>query len=77
MRFPSRKEGVRGHFNHMCAYIGQEPYGTPHGRYYAVLTTPHAGKVRYVEGLTGTWAMDPQYGTRVRNLLNEMLNFKG
>ncbi len=74
--FGTAKNGVRGHTNHMAAYVGLTPYGDPHGRYYAVLTTAHAGKVTYVEGLTGTWAMDPAYATRVRSMLNELLNFK-
>ena len=49
--FATPQEGVRGHFNHMAAYLGLEPIGEPHGRYYVVKEMPWAGTVKYVEEL--------------------------
>ncbi len=72
--FPTPTEGVRAHFNHMCAYTGLAPSGQPHGRYYLVLTIPWAGTIRYVEELGGRWAPDPGYGNSiVSHYLNGLL----
>ncbi len=72
--FATPEEGVRAHFNHMCAYAGLEPVGTPHGRYWIVLAQPWAGRVRFVEELSGRWAVDADYGASiVRDYLGGML----
>ena len=63
--FPTPEEGVRAHFNHICAYTGLEPLGTPHARYYVVASLPWAGTVRFVEELGGKWAPAPDYGTSI------------
>jgi len=60
--FETADDGVRAHFNHICAYIGLEPIGTPHDRYYVVLTTKNAGKVKNIEDLGGKWCPDLYYG---------------
>jgi len=63
--FATPEDGVRAHFNHMCAYIGLEPLGTPHGRYYSVKSLSWAGTVRTVEELGGKWAPHPDYGVSI------------
>ncbi len=72
--FDTPEEGVRGHFNHLCAYVGLKPVGEPHGRYRVVLGQPWAGKVRHVEELGGRWAVSADYGISiVRDYLNGLL----
>ncbi len=63
--FATPREGVRAHFNHMCAYVGLEPAGVPHGRYWIVLAQPWAGRIRFVEELGGRWAVGADYGTSI------------
>ena len=72
--FATPQEGVRGHFNHMAAYLGLEPIGEPHGRYYVVKEMPWAGTVKYVEELGGKWAPAADYGLSiVKDYLNGLL----
>lgn len=72
--FDTPEEGVRAHFNHMCAYVGLEPVGIPHGRYWVVLAQPWAGQVRFVEELGGKWALGADYGVSiVRDYLKGLL----
>lgn len=75
--FPTKEDGVRGHFNHMCAYTGTNPVGTPHNRYYLALSADWAGTVQYVEDLGGKWCPDPEYGKTILNVfLDKMLDNK-
>lgn len=60
--FETPEDGVRGHFNHMSAYIGLEPVGEPHGRYYSVKSIKWAGTVKTLEELGGKWCPDLYYG---------------
>lgn len=60
--FETPEDGVRGHFNHMSAYIGLEPVGEPHGRYFSVKSIKWAGTVRTLEELGGKWCPDLYYG---------------
>jgi len=71
--FATPEDGVRGHFNHVCAYVGKEPVGQPHDRYYVVKGLSWAGTVKYVEELGGKWAPSPSYGERIVKLLNALL----
>lgn len=73
-QFATPEDGVRGHFNHIAAYVGLEPVGEPHGRYFVVLTTPWAGTVTTVEELSGKWAPSESYHERIINLIDEMVN---
>lgn len=74
--FETREDGVRGHFNHMCAYVGVEPIGEVHGRYNSVKTLSWAGTIKYVEDLGGRWCPDLYYGYAiVKDLLNKMEQF--
>ncbi|MDD6213794.1 MAG: S-layer homology domain-containing protein [Firmicutes bacterium] len=71
--FETPDDGVRAHFNHMSAYIGLEPVGTPHGRYYSVKTLKWAGSVKTVEELGGKWCPDLYYGYSIlHNYLEKM-----
>lgn len=60
--FETPEDGVRGHFNHMSAYIGLEPVGEPHSRYYSVKSINWAGTVKTLEELGGKWCPDLYYG---------------
>lgn len=72
--FATPDDGVRGHFNHMCAYVGLEPIGEPHPRYDVVKSMPWAGTVRHVEELSGKWAPGAAYGSGlVRNYLTPLM----
>lgn len=72
--FPTPEDGVRAHYNHMAAYVGLAPIGTPHGRYYVVKALAWAGTVRYIEQLGGKWAPNPDYGRSiVRDYLADLL----
>lgn len=65
--FETPEDGVRGHFNHMSAYIGLAPIGEPHGRYHSIKTMPWAGTVKYLEELGGKWCPDLYYGYSIKN----------
>ena len=74
--FATPDDGVRAHFNHMCAYIGLAPIGEVHGRYNSVMTLSWAGTVKYVEQLGGKWCPNLYYGYMiVRNYINDMKTF--
>ncbi len=74
--FAAREDGVRAHFNHMCAYTGLEPIGDVHGRYNIVKTCSWAGTVTTVEDLGGKWCPDPEYGKIiVTKYLADMMNY--
>lgn len=64
-------EGARMLINHMSVYIGGKPYGTPHGRYNDIKPI-RWNSARTVDQLTGTWAMDPGYATKMRKYLAEL-----
>ncbi len=75
--FETADDGVRAHFNHMAAYIGIEPYGEPHGRYYSVKSLKWAGTVKTLEELGGKWCPDLYYGYSIlHNLLEPMSKVK-
>lgn len=74
--FATPEDGVRGHFNHMSAYVGLAPVGEPHGRFKSVSSMPWAGTVSYIEELGGRWCPDLYYGFAVlHNYLEEMANY--
>jgi len=60
--FATPDDGVRAHFNHMSAYLGLEPVGEPHGRYYTASRTAWAGTVTTAEELGNKWAPEHTYG---------------
>ncbi|MFA5704485.1 MAG: N-acetylmuramoyl-L-alanine amidase [Advenella sp.] len=71
--FATPDDGVRAHFNHMCAYVGLKPVGTPHGRYYVVQDLSWAGTVKDVEELGGKWAPSATYGQDIVKMLEGLL----
>lgn len=75
--FETPDDGVRAHFNHIAAYIGIEPYGEPHGRYYSVKSLTWAGTIKTLEELGGKWCPDLYYGYSIlHNLLEPMKKVK-
>lgn len=73
--FETQEDGIRAHFNHMCAYVGLGPIGEVHDRYYVVLMTPWAGTIKYVEQLGGRWCPDINYGYDILRMLEEMKKY--
>ena len=71
-QFATPEDGVRAHFNHMAAYVGLNPIGEPHGRYFVVMRLPWSGTVTTVEELSGKWAPSANYHQRVVLFLSEM-----
>ena len=72
---PSAYEGVRMHVNHMAAYTGKGPVGTPHDRFYDARAAQEQRGwwVRRISELgDGIWATDPTYASTVRNHLDNM-----
>ncbi len=75
--FATPDDGVRAHFNHISAYVGTEPVGTPHDRYYVLNTLTWRGTVKYTEQLGGKWAPDVTYGYNIAvKLLPAMMKTK-
>ena len=67
--------GVRMHVNHMAAYTGKTPIGTPHDRYYDARAAQKSRgwwvrKVSHLGG--GIWAQDPDYDAKIRRVLDGM-----
>lgn len=73
--FATPDDGVRGHYNHMSAYVGIAPVGQVHDRYNVVLTIAWAGTVKYVEQLGGRWCPDINYGYEILDMINNMKNY--
>ncbi|MBE7048964.1 MAG: hypothetical protein E7393_06330 [Ruminococcaceae bacterium] len=72
--FATPDDGVRAHFNHMSAYLGLDPVGEPHGRYFTACRTAWAGTVKTVEELGNKWAPEHTYGySLVTKFLNPMM----
>ena len=63
--FATAEDGVRGHFNHVCAYVGLEPIGTPHARYWVVKSISWAGTIKTLEEFSGKWCPDPEYAIKI------------
>lgn len=73
--FATPDDGVRAHFNHMCAYVGIEPTGEPHDRYYVVMSIAWAGTIKYVEQLGGRWCPDTNYGYDILKMIENMKTY--
>lgn len=74
--FATQEDGVRGHFNHMCAYVGLAPIGEVHKRYYSVKSLSWAGSVKYAEELGGKWCPDLYYGIAIiKDMVSQMYNY--
>ncbi|MDR2052168.1 MAG: glucosaminidase domain-containing protein [Treponema sp.] len=71
--FPSPQIGVRAHIQHLKAYASNNGLNQE-------LVDPRYHWVRYgsaptVEQLTGTWAADREYGTKIRRVLERLYRF--
>ena len=67
--------GVRMHVNHMAAYTGKRPIGTPHDRFYDARAAQKSRGwwVTRISHLgNGVWATDPDYAAKIRNILDRM-----
>lgn len=73
--FATPEDGVRGHYNHMGAYVGLAPIGEPHERYYVVKTIAWAGTVKYAEQLGGRWCPDINYGYDILKMIENMKTY--
>lgn len=74
--FATQDDGVRGHFNHMSAYVGIAPVGEVHGRYNSVSKMSWAGSVKTLEQLGGKWCPDLYYGFSIlHNYLEPMMKY--
>ncbi|MBE7035054.1 MAG: hypothetical protein E7402_02885 [Ruminococcaceae bacterium] len=74
--FETPDDGVRAHFNHMSAYLGLDPVGEPHGRYFTACRTAWAGTVTTAEELGNRWAPEHTYGySLVAKFLQPMMEF--
>lgn len=72
-QFPDEQTGVRAHIQHLQAYATTEDV-----KLVKELVDPRYNwvhKAKYIETiyqLAGTWAMDPQYGQKLDNILTNM-----
>jgi hypothetical protein len=70
LSFSSAKTGVRAHIQHLKAYANAKPLRNK-------LVDPRFSRVRrgrapYVDDLTGRWATDPQYATKLKRKLQSL-----
>jgi hypothetical protein len=68
--FPSPQIGVRAQIQHLKAYATEEPPNRP-------LVDPRYRLVRYgsaptIYELAGSWAMDREYGRKIKNILDNL-----
>jgi len=75
-KFTDPEDGVRGHFNHLAAYVGFKPLGEPHERYEVIADQPWAGSIVYVDNLSGKWSPDENYHIYILSLLDQIKNTK-
>lgn len=71
-------EGVRMHVNHMAAYTGKKPIGTPHDRFYDARSAQESRGwwVRRISQLGGgVWATDTTYAGKIRRILDDMVKY--
>ena len=69
--FPDERTGVRAHVQHLKAYGSADPLvgELVDPRYHYV---DPRGKSPDIFGLSGTWASDPDYGTKLAELLERL-----
>ena len=70
-RFNSWEDGVSAHLDHLALYAGASGYPrseTKDPRHFSFIF----GKAGSILGLTGSWATDANYGTKVLNLTREI-----
>jgi hypothetical protein len=72
-RFPEPRIGVRAHIQHLKAYATDQPLNRE-------LVDPRYRWVRYgsaptIRGLSGTWAVDREYGAKIENILERLYRY--
>ena len=71
--FPDPRTGVRAHIQHLKAYACTQPLNqhlvNPRFRFV------RRGSAPTISGLTGTWAADPLYDVKIRDILERMYTF--
>lgn len=69
--FETEQIGVRAHIQHLKAYASPDPLNRPcvDPRYRYVNPKGKAPDIRL---LTGSWAVDPEYGNKLQDILNRM-----
>jgi peptidoglycan hydrolase-like protein with peptidoglycan-binding domain len=75
-RFETWAEGARAQLNHLAAYVGLQPVGTPHARYWTVQRLSWAGSVQTVEELGSRWAPSGSYGTDIVRMVEEARSYR-
>ncbi|MDR0557975.1 MAG: glucosaminidase domain-containing protein [Treponema sp.] len=72
-RFPDPKTGVRAHIQHLKGYATEEPLNQELAdpRYWWV----KKGSAPTIRGLTGKWAMDPNYDAKISGILVRLYDF--
>jgi hypothetical protein len=73
--FATPDDGVRAHYNHMSAYVGVDPVGEVHDRYYVVKSIAWAGTVKFVEQLGGRWCPNIYYGYEILGMVDDMKTY--
>lgn len=70
LSFPSAQIGIRAHIQHLKAYANRRPLCSNNvdPRFKKV----HRASSPYIYGLTGKWATDPQYGTKIKRNLQKL-----
>lgn len=66
-KFISWDEGIRGHVNHLCAYVGNKPIGRPHARYFIVKGLEWSGTITTMTELSGKYAPRSDYHEVLKN----------
>lgn len=75
--FPTPEDGVRAQFNHMGIYVGVDPIGEPHPRWYITSKVSWRGQVKKVEDLGGKWAPNRDYGISImRDYVKQIYRLK-
>jgi hypothetical protein len=75
-RFETWADGARAQINHLAAYVGLQPVGTPHPRYWTVQRLAWAGSITTVEELGARWAPSGSYGTDIARMVEETRAYK-
>ena len=70
--------GVRMHVNHMAAYTGKKPIGTPHDRFHDARSAQKSRgwwvtRISQLGG--GVWATDTTYAGKIRRILDDMAKY--
>ncbi len=74
LSFPDIRTGIRAHIQHLKAYASTAELKNSivDKRFKYV----KRGSVKEITQLSGTWAADPKYGQKIKNLLERMTNLQ-